>query len=141
MQFTKTLCIELSRTSRSLPVFKYIQDIDKLPYTIEDYIDKKTDLDSFLSENLKRQKKWIGKPKTISEVLAQDLNSRNQLLSIAVLDETQINLDELKSYLLDIINNNEDIFDDKHSTGIKRLIKIYDFLKYNKKTEAYPKAT
>lgn len=137
----KTLCIELSRTSRSLPVFKYIQDIDKLPYTIEDYIDKKTDLDSFLSENLKRQKKWIGKPKTISEVLAQDLNLRNQLLSIAVLDEDQINLDELKSYLLDIINNNEDIFDDKHSTGIKRLIKIYDFLKYNKKTEAYPKAT
>lgn len=129
-----TLPKEFARTSTSLPIYKYITDTntDNLPQNIQYYVNEKKDLDSFLSRSLKNSKQWKGKPKTINEVLntINDLNT--QMLRIAILDEDKIDLDELKNYLVDIIQNNEDIFQSKHSTNLRRLIKIYDFLKYKK---------
>lgn len=129
---SKTLSQQLARSSYSLPVFKYINDVEELPYSIQKYADEKLDLDSFLSESLKNEKTWVGSPMSITEVISRYNDIDNQMLKMAILNEDQINLDDLKKYLLDVIKENEDIFNSKHSTNIRRLIKIYDFLKYKK---------
>lgn len=129
---TKTLSEQLSRSSYSLPVFKYIDDADELPLNIQNYISDKINLDSFLSNSLKRSKKWSGNPKSISEILYKYDDLDTQMIKIAILDEDRIDLDDLKTYLHDLIIGHEDILTGKHSTNIRRLIKIYDFLKYKK---------
>lgn len=56
---------------------------------------------------------------------------RKDVKNSSILDESEIDLEELKKYLIKIINTQEDILSNKkYSTNIKRLIKIYDFLTY-----------
>lgn len=129
----KTLPEQLLRSSYSLPVFKYINDEETIDSKIKDYIEDKIDLDSFLSNTLKDDKDWTENPKTISEVLNRYDDLDTQMVKIAILEKDNIKLDELKLYLYDLITENPEIIcDKKHSTNIRRLIKIYDFLKYKK---------
>lgn len=127
----KTLPNELARSSGSLPVFKYINGCDDIPINIENYINKKIDLNSFLSAGLKHDKARNRRYTTIEDVLRNVTELNKQMLQIAILDENQIDLNEFKAFLINTIENKNDILTDKkHSTNYKRLIKIYDFLKY-----------
>lgn len=135
----------MKRTVNSIPFYKYIDDMDseKIPERITNHI--ANTVDYFLSSMLVKQKEKnckksekSGLPKTIDGILKLQLSESTKLKLIAELDPDTIPLDELHQFLISFLNENigileQPIKDDTYSayrSDFKRLIKIYDWLKY-----------
>ena len=132
-----TLPVLLKHNSNSLPIYKYIHGYDakELPTSVNKVI--KQGFNEFLSKTIRGNKSKIKEyenltVKLLREKLQDDLKS---VESAVFLSQENIDLVELHQLISDVFNVFPNILDDKgvqlnYRSGLRRLIKIYDWLKY-----------
>lgn len=75
---------------------------------------------------------------SLEDVINQNFNKSKEMLNIAYLSENQIDLKALEAYLKNIFESNSNALNPKNSksdyrTNLRRLIRIYDYLKGKEK--------
>lgn len=125
----------LKRNSNSLPMYKYLQKYPKtVPLNIQNAM--KTQYSDFLSQTIKKhQNCQIYSNHTIKKLLSEsDMLKTAEL--IPYIQESNILIEDLENFLSTLLSENNNILiDGKQSdrTNIKRVIRIYDWLKYGRK--------
>ena len=121
----------LKSNSGGLPMFKYLQGYQKEIYgAIKEQLMKRNSVDAFLNDSLRKSKRSYRYSLAKHDV--QEIINREGAVAyrrLVLLEATEIDLSLLRDYISDILgdapakvlhNNSE----------LKRLIRIYDFLKY-----------
>ena len=107
--------------------YKNIAGIDKL---------LEVKFDDLISKTIKRNRERH--PQTsIKNILQENTDLEKQMQYIAYLTEEQIDFNELEKYLKDLFLNDPEIFKSSNQTvrtNLRRLIRIYDYLKGKQKT-------
>lgn len=96
-------------------------------------IKKYNTLDAFLSDTAKKDKeKYRTKYSTLSiNTIIQNEGFDNAYLKMSYLEKNEFDLNELKKYIKALIEKKEpSIFNTSKASYLKRLIRIYDYLKY-----------
>ena len=123
----------IKSNSGGLPIYKYLNQYDgKIYGELKKLLENNRCVDSFLNNSLRTNKKryWnIHKNKTI-QGLINDVGFDNAYTKLCFLDDYEIDLKELEKYLYDLVSKDVNILDG--NSDLKRLIRIFDFLK-NKK--------
>ena len=132
----KTMYDHLSRTSGSMPLFKYISTAQKeIPTRIKRYI--KSDYESFYNGSIRKYRS-TSYGNTIQEI-CDSLNYPQNLYYIVRLPYTNLSEEELGAYLKKVLTDYpQDIYtgiEHPHSSDLRRLIKIYDWMCYSKQYE------
>lgn len=116
-----------------LPMHKYLKDYDKRLFgNVKEKFLKLNSIDSFLNEQLLKSKKAYRENNmslNIKSIISSE-GEEKAYEKIIFLNEDEIDLDELLSYLQKILKHNSKLL--KNNTNLKRLIKMYDFIKYGK---------
>lgn len=133
----KTIPRELKATSNSLPIFKYISHFNyaNLPETIQRYVNNHRTFDTFLNNTLLKIKNRRQPYSSIDVVTSQNYPLNKELYELAFIDESNIDLDSFESYLRNILSLHKDVLINTEaniSSNVRRLIKMYDWLKYGK---------
>lgn len=122
----------LKNNSGGLPMYKYIEDTKNIFGKIKEHYLKRNSIDDFLNTQLKKSKTSYRTHLslyTIEEIIEIE-GKENAYKRIFFLNEDEIILEKLEDYLKTNFNNLE------LNTELKRLIRIYDFLKYRKRASA-----
>lgn len=124
----ETLPDLLPQNTSGLPVFKYLKSYNEEVYgDVKKYISNHTNIDSFLNNALKRQKLTFNKFTTVKSIISNpDFKKPYEFLCL--LNKESINLTDLENYLVDLLTSEKNIL--QGNTELKRLIRIYDWLKY-----------
>ena len=116
-----------------LPMHKYLKDYDKSLFgNVKENFLKLNSIDSFLNGQLLKSKKTYRENNTnlnIKSIISSE-GEEKAYEKIIFLNQDEIDLNELLSYLQKILKQNPKLL--KNNTNLKRLIKMYDFIKYNK---------
>lgn len=135
MVVVSTLPVLLKNHSKSIPIYKYISQVDiELPEIVRESI--KTSYDEFLNktfENIRKRNDFSDK--TIKD-LRKEYGDMKCLQYIAALDPDNIDINELEEFLKYILEKYPDLFKTaklSDKTNLRRLIRIYDWLLYYKK--------
>lgn len=127
--------LELAKqNSWKLPVWYYLE---KAKQDYPDIIKRAPkDYSDIVSKNsIDRNKSAIGS-RTMREVWLQEKTNQNRAIRLlGFLPFEDINVDELEQILKEIFGNNPDyisMIEGSNKSNIKKLIRIYDFLKYKK---------
>ena len=89
------------------------------------------DYEDIISNTIKKERQRHPQI-SIKDILGQKLDFDKELLYIAFLEENQIDLQDLENYLKNKFIKNKDILKEAKSnirTNLRRLIRIYDYLK------------
>lgn len=125
----ETLPELLPGNASGLPMFKYLKSYNKETFgVVRKYCLTHTNIDSFLNGALQRQKEHFPKHYTL-QGLINDTSVKRPYELICLLGEDKIDLDILENYLKELLLD-KDIL--PGNTPLKRLIRIYDWLKYKK---------
>lgn len=128
----KALPTLLRRHNNSIPIYKYIRYYeDSLPEQIEK--EKKTKLKYFLNKGLINRRKTVNLEQKSVKDIADNFDLPKSLEYICLLDEENIDINELCDFLQKTFNANPDILNiqtRQTATNFRRIVKIYDFLKY-----------
>lgn len=120
--------------NQSIPVYKYISKYKKqLPEKLEKFNNKT--FDNLLSNGIKRKIKKDGYILKSIHQLVEENSLEGALSLIAFLDLKSSNINELLDYIKRYIEKYPNILIGKNcreKTDIRRLIKLYDYLKYKK---------
>ncbi len=124
----------LKHNSGKLPAFKYIAQAegDYLEYVNQLNIRNFEDL---MSRTIKKNRKCIGEYSSVDSIWQNEKMSLERATRlISHLKEEQIDINELESVLKEIFSNDINILENagSASTHIKRLIRVYDYLKWGK---------
>ena len=128
----------MKQNSGRLPVNKYLSEAsDKYPECIE--LARKQNFDYIISATLKKNRNKVGDYKSVMQIWKNEKTSVERDTNlIAHLKEEDINVDELESVLKEIFENDVNVLQNSKSavrTNVRRLIMIYDYLKWgNKRT-------
>lgn len=131
----------LLKSDSSLPMYKYLNNENMLNNKNKDELDIKItsrvnkDYDSFLNATLKQDKEIIQDKYEDILALEKDYNEFECLIQIPKLGEKKINLDLLEKFLKDFLAKNPGVLYQRNlpeRTNLRRLIKIYDWLKYGR---------
>lgn len=122
----------LKNNSGGLPMYKYLKDYEgSLFERVKENSLKYTTIDSFLNRQLRMQKVNYRKSvqtysvETIIEMEGEETAYRRLIF----LEENEIDIEEMGKYLRKIIRNKTpDIL--KNNSELKRLIRIYDLIRY-----------
>jgi SIR2-like domain len=134
--FDSTLIVEkslptlLKRHSNSIPIYKYIR---KYEGVLSEQIAKeiKKDLNSFLNRNLIQRKQTFNLEERSVREIVEKYELEKALEYICFLNKEEMDLKELKQFLEDTFKQNPDILKDKRiATNFRRVVKIFDWLKY-----------
>lgn len=108
-------------------MYKYIKEEPTLIFEkVKEHYDKRHSIEDFLNDQLKNSKKNYRnnlKKFTIEEIIEKE-GKENAYKKIYFLEANEIDLKSLEKYLRDIFNSSN------IPSELKRLIRIYDFLKY-----------
>ena len=128
----------LKQNSNKLPVNKLLRTA-KEKYPLAEQIANKFTFDNIISRTIKNQRHVAKDFHSVLEIWDkknESLEKRTRL--IAYLTEDQINVDELEAVLRELFRKNKNILQEEQSqvkTNIRRLIMIYDYLKWGKEKE------
>lgn len=122
----------LKQTSGSLPIYKYIREYDKeLPDTIKKNL--KTTYDDLLNTSIRKLKKQQSY-ESIQE-LKQNVDVYRMLQFIPALPVENIDIDELGIFLKEFTIDHPQFLETHdnpiNKTNYRRLVKIYDWLRYS----------
>lgn len=131
----QSLPILLAHNSNSIPIYKYISASNcRIPEKVEK--EAKDSFDKLLSRTLISKRKKIDlENKTIHDII-EEFGDEKALEYIAMMNPEKINIKELNKFLKYFYEKEKDIFKSGNSTiktDFRRLIKIYDWLKYSNK--------
>lgn len=123
---TKSLPIALRASSGWMPIRKYVQNVpeDGFPNIVKNNLQRFDSINSQLSQALKKRKKKKGSP-TPSQALAAKGQELQDMLAIA--NWNKDNIGQLGDYLRRVLKPGDDFV---IKSSIKRLVRIYDFVKY-----------
>lgn len=119
-----------------MPLFKYIREmpIEAIPDSVINHIPQ-TYEDFFPASINKIRKTKKFSFHSIKNILDNSKEDYKQIYKIAFLQENEISLEELECFLLDVFQgttNVWEIYKDPYSSHLKRLIRLYDWMKYKK---------
>ncbi len=124
----------LGTNSGGLPMYKYLSAYsgEVLDPRILKEIDRKKALDDFLNNSLRRSKKsyHLDVGGLSVQLVVREEGAEEAYKKLVLLEEEELDLDELLDYLRGLIGSDRKIIDG--NSELKRLIRIYDFLKYKK---------
>jgi len=140
LQFTADEMLTLSypeviRQSTKLPIYKYLS-LAKKEYP---NIKRVNCFDDLLSKTIKRNRyRHMDCNRNVHEIIETYSPEFSKVMDlIAYLNEEDIDLQELEGFLLDFMKQQPDIFKTPENsplkTNFRRLIRIYDWLKYGRK--------
>ena len=123
----------LKTNSGGLPIYKYLKDYrGSVSNNIENEITKKIELKNFLNKqqnNLKENYRNTLSQKNVNYIISHE-GKMEAFKKIYFLEKEEIDLNDLENYLKDIIV--QKLVTIKNNSELKRLIRIYDFLKFRK---------
>lgn len=124
----------LASNSGGLPMYKYLSAYsgEVLNPRMLKEIDEKKDLDAFLNNSLRKAKgsyHLSGIRYSVKSVIANE-GFGEAFKKLVLLEEDELDLNELLEYLRALITDDRKII--HGNSELKRLIKMYDFLKYKK---------
>ncbi|MDC7956286.1 SIR2 family protein [Fusobacterium simiae] len=123
----------LKTNSGGLPIYKYLKDYKgNISENIKNEIAKRTELNLFLNKqqnDLKENYRNTLTEKTVNYIISREGN-KEAYKKIYFLEKEEINLNDLENYLKSIII--QKLVNIKNNSELKRLIRIYDFLKFRK---------
>lgn len=125
------------QNSGLLPFYKLLASA-KRPYPDIESLGESHNFEFFISNTIRRSRKPQGEGRTVATIVAENKAQKSAQL-IAYLTESEINVDELEAFLMESFNTEPDLlslWQQKAKTDMRRLIRIYDFLKFNKKKPA-----
>ena len=113
------------QNSGRLPVNKYLTEaVGNYPNCAE--LAKKQNFDYIISATIKKNRNRVGNYKSVKQIWENEKNSLERSTGlIAYLTEQNIDVDELEGVL-------KEIFETAIRTNVRRLIMIYDYLKWGK---------
>lgn len=118
--------------ANSLPIYKYLKSCNcDIPSSLDNLI--KNDFDQFLSVTIKKHRKKYSadlKDKTIREIV-DIYGDDSALYKITLIEKENIDIDDLQKFLQEYYNNHPNAFTSKYKSDFRRLVKIFDYLKYN----------
>ena len=125
----------LRQNSYRLPANKYLAEATKeFPEYVEQI--KKQDFNSIISKTIKDNRQALGSYSSVIEIWNNEsTNLERATRLIAYLPEDQINLSELEIVLKGLFEADKNILQNSENntrTNIRRLIRIYDYLKWRK---------
>ena len=113
-------------------MYKYLKDYERKLYErVRENILKRNTIDSFLNQQLRAQKSNYRKDKDFLSVnnVIETEGEQNAYKRLVFLEKEEINLEDMKKYLQKLLKPNaKEIL--KNNSELKRLIRIYDFVKY-----------
>lgn len=124
--------------SNKLPVNKLLVSA-KESYPEAEELARKYTFDKIISKTIRNQRHKVEKYHSVTEIWnleADTLEKKTWLL--AHLPEDKISIDELETILKDLFEQNRNILHEEKApvkTNIRRLILIYDYLKWGKRKE------
>lgn len=130
-----TLLPHLARTSGSMPIYKYMSNYSKanLPAGYDHYIEKNNTFDDLLNTSIINQR--TTKYGSSVKELAIRYEFPKSMYYIARLPMNCIDKQELGEYLKNLLNGAPTLInagkDFPHSSDIRRLVKMYDWLMYH----------
>ena len=124
----------LASNSGGLPMYKYLSAYsgEVLNPRMLKEIDEKKDLDAFLNNSLRKAKgsyHLSGIRYSVKSVIANE-GFEEAFKKLVLLEEDELDLNELLEYLRALITDDRKII--HGNSELKRLIRMYDFLKYKK---------
>lgn len=123
------------QNSGKLPVYKYLAEATKNFPEYHQIMDRQ-DFDSLISKTIKDNRKTLGTYSSVKQIWENEQDNLEKATRlIAHLTEAQIDLGELERVLLEIFENDVNILQNEKNairTNIRRLIRIYDYLKWKK---------
>ncbi|MCI5620723.1 MAG: SIR2 family protein [Lachnospiraceae bacterium] len=128
----------IKQNSGRLPVNKYLsQATGTYPRCVE--AAERQDFDFIISKTIKKNCQRLGGYTSVKQIWANEKESLQRATDlIAYLPENMMNVDELESILKEIFNNDVNVLQNSIPairTNIRRLIMIYDYLKWGKTKE------
>lgn len=127
----------LKRNSGGLPMFKYLQTYkDEVFEAVKKQISIHNTVDSFLNDNLRKSKsnyRLTLSVKTVEEIIRLEGKDNAYKRLIFLEENDSINLHSMKEYISEILGD-APAKSLQNNTELKRLIRIYDFLKYKTTT-------
>lgn len=126
----------LKHNSGGLPIFKYLEVYNgKLYGKVAEFAENHTTIDSYLNRGYLDQKASFRKQftdKSVEAVIKTERASGNKPDSLyrklCFLEAEEYDIDALGAFLRETVTDNPRIFNE--SSEIKRLVRIYDFLKH-----------
>ena len=123
------------QNSGKLPLNKYLSEATKDFLECKE-IAKKQDFDSIISKTIKNNRKYLGGYQSVKQIWEQEKFSTSKALRlIAYLEEKQMDVHELEDVFKEIfdkyVNTLQNVETNERS-NIRRLIRIYDYLKWKK---------
>ena len=123
------------QNSGKLPLNKYLSEAVK-DFSECREIALKQDFDGIISKTIKNNRRYLGDYKSVKQIWEQEKTSRERALRlIAHLQEKEIAIDELENVLKEIFETDVNVLQNAETnerSAIRRLIRIYDYLKWGK---------
>lgn len=123
------------QNSGKLPIHKYVSNSTK-EFTESREFAATQNFDALISNTIRNNRKSLGTYTAVKQIWENEKNNLERATRlIAYLREDQIALDELEEVLLELFGEDVNILQKvsaSERTNIKRLIRIYDFLKWGK---------
>ena len=125
----------LQQNSGKLPVNKYLRNATK-EFPEYQKLVKDQDFDSLISNTIKNNRKALGAYMSVRQIWENESNNLEKATRlIAYLSEEQIDIVELENILVGLFEEDVNVLQNvsqSERTNIKRLIRIYDYLKWGK---------
>ena len=125
----------LQQNSGKLPVNKYLRNATK-EFPEYQKLVKDQDFDSLISNTIKNNRKALGAYISVRQIWENESNNLEKATRlIAYLSEEQIDIVELENLLVGLFEEDVNVLQNvsqSERTNIKRLIRIYDYLKWGK---------
>ena len=123
----------LPNNSGSLPMYKYIRNMDKKELPVEIINKMNNTYDEFLNRTIRKNREGGGiKVRSIDGIVKQYKSFQRIIYKLTYLYEDEINLEKLEILLHRLFNEQKDIWKVNYVSEIKRVIRIYDWMKYVK---------
>ena len=121
----------ISSNANNLPIYKYLKSSDcEFPEKLNKLL--KNNFDDLLSNTVKKDRiKYSNQisGKTVNDIINSHKEEKS-LYKLALMEENNINVDDLQNFLKEYYTNHKDVFSSKYASDFRRLIRIYDWLKY-----------
>lgn len=124
----------IKQNSGKLPVNKYLAKAEGTYPDCEE-LAKKQDFEYLISKSIRQNRKCLGGYISVKQIWQQEKKSLEKATRlISHLTEEQMNVKELEDVLFEIFEDNANVLQDSGNarTHIRRLINLYDYLKWGK---------
>lgn len=123
------------QNSGRLPIHKHLAEVTK-EFKECTIFAKQLNFETIISPSIKKNRKSIGEYQSVKQIWHQEKHSLERATRlIAYLEQEQIEVTELENVLIEIFSEDVNALQNASSperTNIRRLILIYDYLKWGK---------